>query len=139
MEIRWEKAARGTNGLIYPWGNQFDCNNSCNLVSPCNDKPLSTCSVGSYPQDKSPYGVMDMGGNVKNWVRDWYDSNYYVHSPVHNPQGADNGSDRVIRGGAWIFNYQTLLTFPHFIEHLELEFPDQSLPLSDTVLQILPV
>lgn len=93
-EAQWEKAARGTDGRIYPWGNQWDASKAC------VDKD-STCEVGSYPQGKSPYGVLDMAGNVWNWCADWYYKDYYYYTPDHDPQGYDSGTSRVLRGGSW--------------------------------------
>lgn len=98
-EAEWEKAARGEKGNIYPWGNEFDCNKSCSSASPC--KQESTCAVGNFKSDVSPYGVYDMAGNVFEWVFDWYDRNYYAKSSEKNPEGPSNGQSRVLRGGAW--------------------------------------
>lgn len=98
-EAEWEKASRGKQGNIWPWGNEFDCKKSCNSVSPCKQK--TTCAVGSFASDVSSYGIYDMGGNVWEWVSDWYDVDYYTNSPGNNPKGANRGQYRALRGGAW--------------------------------------
>jgi formylglycine-generating enzyme required for sulfatase activity len=100
-EAQWEKAARGGKGLIYPWGNDFD-KNKCNS----SESGLGrTSPVGIFPGDNSPYGCMDMAGNVWEWCADWYGEDYYKKSPAKNPKGPSNGSHRVIRGGSWVFNH----------------------------------
>jgi len=78
-EAEWEKAARGTDGRLYPWGNEWDATRIG------YGEPLQP--VGTYPFDVSIYGVMDMLGGVPEWVSDWYDPDYYKWSPTHNPQG----------------------------------------------------
>ena len=98
-EAEWEKASRGVSGNIWPWGNKFDCKKSCNSVPPC--KQNSTCAAGSFSSDVSSSGVYDMGGNVWEWVADWYDGGYYKNSPDKNPKGPGNGAYRVLRGGSW--------------------------------------
>jgi len=96
-EAEWEKAARGTGGLIYPWGNSDPTSSLANYGKNIGN----TTAVGSYPDGASPYGVLDMAGNVFNWMGDWYDSGYYANSPDRNPQGPSTGEFRVTRGGSW--------------------------------------
>lgn len=106
-EAEWEEAARGTSGLKYPWGNALP---NCTLAHYL-DCPLGTTQamvVGSK-SGNSPYGLKDMGGNVSEWVNDWYDANYYGgSSPVVNPQGPNSGQYKVIRGGGWGFGIDWL-------------------------------
>ena len=60
-----------------------------------------TAPVGTFPSGASPFGVMDMAGNVLEWTADWYDSGYYMSAPGRNPKGPDTGEKRAIRGGSW--------------------------------------
>jgi len=95
-EAQWEKAARGTDGRVYPWGNDMNQNNA-NFHDTVGD----TSPVGSYENGKSPYGVYDMAGNAWEWVADWYSDTYYLDTPLTNPTGPASGEYRVLRGGSW--------------------------------------
>jgi formylglycine-generating enzyme required for sulfatase activity len=102
-EAEWEKAARGSSGTpLFPWGNQAA---TCSLA---NFSPGPACfgdtsQVGSYPSGASPYGALDMAGNVWEWVNDWYSSSYYgsLSDPSSNPPGPTTGTYKVVRSGSW--------------------------------------
>lgn len=100
-EAEWEKAASWDDTKkvkrTYPWGDKFDQN----LLNSSEGGKGDTTPVGSYPGSASPYGVLDMAGNVWEWCVDWYDENYYSNSPKLNPKGPDAGEYHILRGGSW--------------------------------------
>jgi len=99
-EAEWEKAARGDDGRIFPWGGEIDCTKANYLD--CHEP--GSIPVGSQPAGASPYGVLDMTGNVWEWVADWHAADYYASSPPENPTGPAIGLARVVRGGSFLFD-----------------------------------
>ena len=99
-EAEWEKAARGINGFIYPWGNNEPTHLKVNFEK--NWSGTKTLwPVGSNPATDSPFGVHDMAGNVREWVKDWYAPDYYQTGPTRIPPGPEEGILKVIKGGSW--------------------------------------
>lgn len=98
-EAEWEKAMRGSDGRLWPWGSK-DQPSGANWARVQDGYEVSA-SAGSFQTDKSPYGVMDGAGNVMEWVADWYQETYYADAPEQNPPSPEHGTYRVLRGGSY--------------------------------------
>jgi formylglycine-generating enzyme required for sulfatase activity len=114
-EAEWEYTARGPDGLLFPWGNTFECSrgnfddetelDDAHVIEgfPNCDGFKTTAPVGKIPEGASWVGALDLSGNVWEWVWDWYDASYYdiLRIGVVNPHGPPDGNFRALRGGAW--------------------------------------
>jgi formylglycine-generating enzyme required for sulfatase activity len=104
-EAEWEKAARGTDGRIYPWGNdEPTCDHAVISWAGCPQR-TSTEPVGSKPLGASPYGAQDMAGNVWEWVEDGYHETYDGAPTDGSAWVTPEGTEKVVRGGSWSYYF----------------------------------
>ena len=109
-EAEWEKAARGTDSRVYPWGNEPPT--AAQAVFGLKEGTETVSPIGNRDQGRSPYGVHDLAGNLYEWVADWYDEALYTPNPTVDPRGPAEGTAKVQRGGSYLNNpYRLRATF----------------------------
>jgi formylglycine-generating enzyme required for sulfatase activity len=100
-EAEWEKAARGPDGRLFPWGDTAPDNEHAMFGQHHVHEIPILAAVDSYVQGRSPYGLHHMAGNVAEWVQDWFGFDYYAYMPAQNPSGPASGRYKGVRGGSW--------------------------------------
>jgi formylglycine-generating enzyme required for sulfatase activity len=100
-EAEWEKAAKGPNDWRFAWGDTEPTIEHANFNQLAWRGEATLVQVGIYEKGKSPYGIYDVAGNVWEWVSDWYQVDYYSHSPTHNPKGPKTGKYKAVRSSGW--------------------------------------
>jgi len=109
-EAEWEKAARGTEGNLFPWGSKVpNADLAVSGLYHVHQIPL-VAAVDSFEEGRSPYGLSHMAGNVREWVNDWFGPDYYPRMPERNPPGSNVGRYKSVRGGSWRSRPQLLRT-----------------------------